>query len=212
MKIINDDLQKFNSKKTCTATSIISYTNHSKRTPCISLTWILLLPCSSSQYPVGWTSKDHLVWIPTQIMSSCSRLLKDLSTEVLGVSKYRLHSFSEQPGLVFYDPWAKPTSSCVPTLFLYLLSFHCTSLRRAWYHFLYMLGKYFLIWPGMMLTFFAAENIPDSYSAPGPPGILLQSFFLTSLASAWSAAQDYSVPNAELPEIPINSFFILAVS
>lgn len=128
-------------------------------------------------------------------MSSCSRLLKGLPTELLGISKYRLHSFSEQPGLVFDDPWAEPISFYVPIWFLCLLPFHCTSLRIAWYCFPYIPGKYFLIWPGRTFLF-AAENNADSYSAPGPPGIFLQSFFLTSLASAWSVAQDYSIPDA----------------
>lgn len=117
------------------------------------------MPSSSSQYHEGWTSRDHLVQIPTQIRSSCSRLLKGLSTEVLNISKHRLNSFSEKPSLLFDDPWVEPTSFYAPIFFLCLLSFHCTSLRRAWYHFLYIVGKHFLIWPGMMLTFAAREHL-----------------------------------------------------
>lgn len=158
---INYDLQNLTLKKTCTAVSLISYPSHSKRIPCISLTWILPLSCSSSQYHVGWTSRGHLqgppgiFQIPTQIRSSCC---KGLSTEVLGISKHWLHSFSEQPDLVFDSPWVEPTSFYVPIMFLCLVSFHCTSLRRVWYHFFCILGKYFLTWPGMSLTFFDSRN------------------------------------------------------
>lgn len=73
------------------------------------------------------------------------------------------------------------TVFCVSIFILCLSFFHCASLRRAWHHLLYVLGKHLLTWPRSKLTFIA-----DSYSAPGSSGIFVQRCLLACSAPACS--------------------------
>lgn len=158
MKIINYDLQKLNLKKTCTAVSLISYPSHGKRYLInlnsslllffITFSWRLDLQGSSPG-----TSRDLSNPYSNQV-----QLQQGTVHWSSGYLQVLTPSFSEQPGLVFDSPWVELWSFYVPIMFLCLVSFHCTSLRRVRYHLFYILGKYFLIWPGKSLTFFASRN------------------------------------------------------